>query len=123
MNATLILIAGALALIWLIVHLFVGGRQIARPLLTAPDLAPIVRETQYLCWHFTSVAIAAMAGLNLWAVIADDRAFAVAALILAAGFAVVGIGLVSRLGSRHSDLPQGWLFVPVAVLGLLGLGL
>ncbi|MDX8348072.1 hypothetical protein SLH49_08740 [Cognatiyoonia sp. IB215446] len=117
-----VLSAGFLSSIWLAVHLFVGGRQIATPLL-ASDLAPLVRQTQYLCWHFTSVAIAAMAVLNLWAVITDDPAFALAAFLLAVGFATVGIGLVLRLGARHLDLPQGWLFVPVALLGGLGLWL
>ncbi len=123
MNDILILAAGGLAFVWLGLHLFAGGRQIMTPVLAAPDLDPIIRETQYLCWHFVSVTIALMAGFNLWAVIAADRSFAVAALVLAAGFAAVGIYLVMRLGSRHLDLPQGWLFVPVAVLGAFGLWL
>ena len=79
MNNIYIVAAGLLALVWLTVHIFVGGRQIARPLLTAPDLAPIVRETQYLCWHFTSVAIGSMAGLILWAVFSGQPAYARAA--------------------------------------------
>ena len=121
MNNIYIVAAGLLALVWLTVHIFVGGRQIARPLLTAPDLAPIVRETQYLCWHFTSVAIGSMAGLNLWAVFSGQPAYARAAMVLASGFVVVGIGLVVMRNTRHIDLPQGWLFVPDVLLGGVGM--
>lgn len=113
--------AGMLAAFWLCVHLIAGGRDIAAPLLAAPDLAEDVRETQYLCWHFTSVAIASMAGFFLWAALAADPAYAVAGLVLSGGFAIVGIGLVVARRGKHLVTPQGWLFVPVAALGLAGL--
>ncbi|MEM6409802.1 MAG: hypothetical protein AAF700_15495, partial [Pseudomonadota bacterium] len=61
MENTLFAVAGALAAIWLAVHFFIGGRQIARPLIEAGALPSVVRHTQYLCWHFTTVAIACMA--------------------------------------------------------------
>jgi hypothetical protein len=60
-------------LIWLAVHTFVGGRQIARPLVEAVELPPVVRHTQYLCWHFTTVAIACMAVFFLVAAITGLR--------------------------------------------------
>ena len=53
--------AGAIAGIWLVVHLFLGGREVARPLLASVELDPMVRDVQYLCWHFTSVGIAGIA--------------------------------------------------------------
>lgn len=113
--------AGALAAIWLAVHTFVGGRQIARPLLEATELPPVVRHTQYLCWHFTTVAIAAMAAFFLLAATTGLTAYATSATVLALGFLVVGVGLVFSLGEAHARLPQGWLFLPVAGLGLAGL--
>ncbi len=112
--------AGGLAAIWLIVHTVVGGRQIARPLVEATALSPVVRHTQYLCWHFTTVAIACMAGLFLLAVLSGIAAYATSATLLAAGFFCVGVGLVVALGESHARLPQGWLFLPVAGLGLAG---
>ena len=115
------LAASALATLWLFVHIFLGGRQIARQLLGATDLHPVVRDTQYLCWHFTTVGIAGMAGFNGWAALSGDASFAIAAAALALGFALTGIGLTVRIGARHKDLPQGWLFLPVAALGALGL--
>ncbi|MEM7076554.1 MAG: hypothetical protein AAF484_15795 [Pseudomonadota bacterium] len=113
--------AGALAAIWLAVHTVVGGREIARPLIEAVDLPAVVRHTHYLCWHFTTVTIACMAGLFGIATVTGIAAYAMAATLLAAGFFGVGVGLVVALGEAHARLPQGWLFLPVAGLGLAGL--
>ena len=112
--------AGALAALWFAVHLFVGGRQIARPLVNAASLDPVVRHTQYLCWHFTTVAIAGMAIFFGIAAMSGSIAFATSATLLAAGFFLVGVGLVVSLGESHARLPQGWLFLPVAALGVVG---
>ena len=113
--------AGVLAAFWLCVHLIAGGRDIAAPLLAAPDLAKDVRETQYLCWHFTSVAIGCMSGFFGWAAATMSPQPAIAGTILAAAFTVSGIGLVLMRGGRFAELPQGWLFLPVTVLGLTGI--
>ncbi len=114
-------VAGALSAVWFAVHLFVGGREIARPLLLATALDPVVRHTQYLCWHFTSVTIATIAGFFFWSAYSGVSAFAAAGTVLALGFVVVGVGLVLGLKESHLKLPQGWLFLPVAGLGLYGL--
>lgn len=121
MSDTYFLTAAGLSALWFGVHLVLGGRDIAKPLLAATDLTPVVRDTQYLCWHFTSVAIAAMAGFFLWAGITGENAFAVSGTLLAAGFFLTGTLLTALIGARFKDLPQGWLFLPVAGLGLAGL--
>lgn len=121
MKALLFATAGGLAAIWFSVHLFLGGRQIARPLITATALDPIVRHTQYLCWHFTSVAIACMSAFFVWAAVSGDAIMAIAGTTLALGFFVVGVGVVMSMQEDHTKLPQGWLFLPVALLGIFGL--
>lgn len=113
--------AGGLAAIWLVLHLFTGGPQIARPLMNAMTLEPVARHTMYLCWHFTSAAIACMSVFFGWAAIEGDMSFAIAGTALASGFCVVGIGLVLLMKEKHAELPQGWLFLPVAALGFMGL--
>lgn len=110
--------ASGLSTLWLLIHLFVGGREIARPLLQAARIKPIVRNTQYLCWHFTTVAIACMAGFYAQAVLSGEEAFAIAGTALAIGFFLIGVGLVTAMRANHLTLPQGWLFLPVALLGL-----
>ena len=113
--------ASCLCAIWLAVHLVLGGRDIARPLLDTTALSPVVRDTHYLCWHFTSVAIGCMSGFFGWAAATMSPQPAIAGTILAAAFTVSGIGLVLMRGGRFAELPQGWLFLPVTVLGLTGI--
>ena len=120
MTALMFGAASAVAALWFTIHLVVGGRQIARPLVAAQTLDPVVRHTQYLCWHFTTVAIAAMAAFFGMAAFGGTMTYATAATVLAAGFFFVGVGLVASLGESHARLPQGWLFLPVAALGLVG---
>lgn len=112
--------AGALAAVWFLVHVFIGGREIARPLVQATGLAPQVRHTQYLCWHFTSVGIACMSGLFFASAFGGPSAFATSATLMAAGFCGVGVALVISIGESHARLPQGWLFLPVTALGVIG---
>ncbi len=114
--------AGGLSALWLVVHVIIGGRDIVRPAL-ASGLSPVVRDTLYICWHYTTASIALMAALFIWAGVSPNVTGAAIALALAAAFAIVGIVLVLRQGGRYRDLPQGWLFVPVAVLGGIGLSL
>ncbi|KPP85830.1 MAG: hypothetical protein HLUCCA08_18025 [Rhodobacteraceae bacterium HLUCCA08] len=114
--------AGGLSALWLLVHVFLGGRDIVRPAL-ASGLSPVVRDTLYICWHFTTASIAMMAALFIWAGMSLNVTGATIASVLAAAFSLVGIVLVLRQGGRYRDLPQGWLFVPVALLGGIGLSL
>ena len=121
MSFWFLLTAGILSAVWLMVHLTAGERDVARPLLQSKELDSVVRETQYLCWHFTSLSIACISGFFFWSAMMSNTALAVAGVVLSVGFSVVGIGLVLLRGSKHLELPQGWLFVPVALLGLGGL--
>lgn len=113
--------AAGLAALWLVIHLFAGGRDTARPLLDCTELSPVVRDTLYICWHFVTASLALMAGLFVWAGLSGQNAPALAATALAASFSFVGIGLALRQRANLLEVPQGWLFVPVAGLGCAGL--
>lgn len=113
-------IASGVAGLWLVVHLYLGGKEIAQPLL-ASTLKPIPRDVLYMCWHFVSAGIAAMAlffGLAAWL---GDTSYAVAGTVLAGAFWIIGVAIAIRQGSSHLATPQGWLFLPIAALGLWGL--
>ncbi|GAB5480570.1 MAG: hypothetical protein Pars92KO_03270 [Parasphingorhabdus sp.] len=121
MTSYLYALAAIISAIWFGVHLFMGGREIARPLRQSVELDPLVRDVQYLCWHFTTVSIAAMSLFFFLAYFLGQQPYAVAGTILAAGFTLTGIGLVSAIGQSHRKAPQGWLFAPITLLGLWGL--
>ncbi|KIT16496.1 hypothetical protein [Jannaschia aquimarina] len=112
------LTAGLLTLLWAIVHLFLGGREVARPLREAIDLPELVRATAWMCWHMVTATLFLVAALFLVGGWADRPDLVVAATLLSAGIAVAGILAAPALGVSYRTLPQGWLFVPVSGLGL-----
>ncbi|MEM7644653.1 MAG: hypothetical protein AAF366_19330 [Pseudomonadota bacterium] len=119
-NAWLLGAGLAMALIWAI-HTFLGGRDIARPLVRA-DLEDVVKWTQYYCWHLVTLTLA---GLSL-ALIGgglDARLTGAAGLaaILTTAFGIYGLILPRRVGLAYAVMPQGFLLLPVGLAGLWGL--
>jgi hypothetical protein len=112
-------IAGAISGLWLVVHILLGGKDVERPL-RASALDPVLRDTLHVCWHCVTVTVAIMAALFLFSVVSARSDFAMAGTALAWGYTVVGIGLVPAVGASFRDLPQGWLFLPIALLGTVG---
>jgi len=119
---TFLVIAAGLSLFNLALHVFMGGRSIARPLLEAPGLTDEVRFVQYYCWHLATLGIAFQVGLfAVPSLMPSMEVLAVAGTLFAASFALLGIAMAPALKISYGVLPQGWLFVPVAVCGVLGL--
>ncbi|MEM7220822.1 MAG: hypothetical protein AAF515_20840 [Pseudomonadota bacterium] len=113
--------AAALAAFTLLVHVFGGGRTAAQPLLDS-DLAPEPKYTNYYCWHIVTIVIGFMAvcfALPAAGLASTD--LAAAAVALAALFSVWNIALWWHSGLKVVELPQWVLFLPMAVLGYLGL--
>ena len=113
-------IASGVSALWFGVHLVLGGREVAQPLLVS-TLDPLPRDVLYMCWHFVSAGIGAMAlffGLAAWL---GDTPYAVAGTVLAAAFTIIGVLIATTQGQSHAKMPQGWLFLPIAALGLWGL--
>lgn len=111
--------AGAISAINWSVHTFVGGREIARPLIAASDLAPIPKFTQYFCWHLVTIALAAISLGFLYAAVqpkAQDLGVAVSLLTLS--FGALGLVLPGRVGLTLTEMPQGVLLAPVGLIGL-----
>jgi hypothetical protein len=103
-----------------LVHVALGGRALARPLLASTELHRVVKLTHYYCWHLVSIALALIA-LGLWLAAADPslRPFGVAATLTAALFGLLNVAyaLAFRLGPRR--LPQWILFLAITLPGLL----
>lgn len=122
---TFLAIAAGLSLFNLALHFFMGGRSIARPLLNDQNLTTEVKYVLYYCWHLVTLAIALQAGLfvvaMLYPAMPETNALIIVGTLFAASFAVLGILMAPALRTSYSVLPQGWLFVPVAVCGVVGL--
>lgn len=112
-------VAAALCAVWMGIHVFAGGAEIARPLLRARELASDKTLVLYFCWHMVSIVIGASAlGLAFAAMEPGARSLAIFLGGLNGAFAVLGIVLVPVFGERYVRVPQGWLFLPVAGLVL-----
>jgi hypothetical protein len=116
------LLASALAaLVTFLVHLIVGGREIAAPLMRASGLARIPRLTTYYCWHMVSILLLAMAIALGWAAWHANPPLVLLLVLLAAAFAVLSLGLVVAFRVSPWHLPQWLFFVLIALLGAVGL--
>lgn len=113
--------AGGIAVLWFIVHITMGGKEIARPLRATSGLDPVVRDTLHLCWHFVTITVLLMAAFLVIAAGTGRQDLAIAGAALAWGFTVIGVGIVPAVGARYRDVPQGWLFLPIALLGTAGI--
>ena len=119
-----LIIAGTLSAICFGLHVFMGGREVAAPLLAARDLGKRAKYVQYYCWHLVSISLFLMSVLFFWPAL-FGRAGDLARLgsVMAALFAGWGILLppmMRQAALTYRDLPQGWLFVPIAVVGFWG---
>jgi len=116
--------AGALSFGITLLHLFGGGPTVAAPLLAAKGLNDVVRYLNYYCWHLVSISLALMALAFGWSgFVGSAWELAVLGTIMAAGFCIWGVALVILKRQQFREMPQGWLFLPVALLGFCGFAL
>ena len=104
------------------VHFFLGGKQIARPLLEAKTLPNDVRCVQYFCWHITTLSLLLQAILfGIAAAYPAQLNLAIVAAAFAGSIAALGILMPPALKTGYGTMPQGLLFVPITALGLAGI--
>ena len=114
--------AAAIAAFNTALHFYLGGQQIARPLLDAQSFSDKVKYVQYFCWHIATLTLAFQAVLFVVAAIVPGQpSYAIIGTALAASVGLLGLTLPIGLRVGYRIVPQGWLFVPVAALGIAGL--
>ena len=112
--------AAALTALWFVVHTFVGGAEVAGPLL-ASDLPLAVRAPAWMTWHMVTGTLLLAALLFALAARRRDRGLMLAATAMVGVIALAGIVAAFATGAGLTGLPQGLLFVPPAILGALAL--
>lgn len=114
--------AAAVSVLTCLIHLVLGGREIARPLLAADGLRRVPKYTAYYCWHLVTITLAGLALAFAVAARPDgSRDLALFATGGAALFAAWSLGMIARFRLRPWHFPQWALFLPITALGLAGL--
>lgn len=110
-----------LACLMTVVHIFVGGRLIASPLLES-DLPDLARLTLYLCWHGITIVLAGMAGLFALPLFrGPNREALTLGTGLALSFFVLGWTMIVACSVSPLTLPQWIIFGPMSVCGLMAI--
>lgn len=115
--------SAAIALvITFVVHTFVGGRVVARPLLADRSLPKAAKWLAYYCWHITTVLLAALAAAYGWAAWSGEaRDLAIAITALSALLGALSAGVAVKGGINPLRFPSTSLFAVTACLGAAGL--
>ncbi len=88
MNGTGLVIAGIASILLCGVHVVLGGRECARPLLDAP-LPELTKLPLYACWHAITLHLIGSGGLLIWAGLqADSPSTRAVALLVSASYFV-----------------------------------
>jgi hypothetical protein len=117
-----LLSAGIAALLLDLVHIFLGGREIHRPMVAAhwPEPAKAIWS---VVWHAVT-AVMAFGGLALiGAAFLPSQALALSVLPITLFLATAGLFLfygIARLGTVRT-LPQWVAFLAISALGVVGL--
>ncbi len=115
-------LAACMALAIFAIHTFIGGPEIAGPLMDKSlPLKDVPRYTNYYCWHLVTITLFAQAAGFAWSAMPGNNPdLGVAATILSIGFLLWNIGLNLGWRLRFATAPQWVFFLPLSVLGLIG---
>jgi hypothetical protein len=116
-----LLIAAILSFVTFAVHLFVGGREIATPLLKSdPDQVP--KLTAYYCWHLVTLMLLLMTATFGYAFFFQgNAALVVTMMIFSVGCALLNFGLIVVYRVSPIQLPQWIFFVLISVFAFTSL--
>ena len=115
-------LAAVLAAITTLIHVILGGRYVATPLLATERLHAVPKFTMYYCWHLVTIVLAALA--LAFGLVATGRASRDLALFATAGaalFCLWSLGMIGLFRLRIAHFPQWLLFATITVSGMIGL--
>jgi hypothetical protein len=113
-------IASGLSLFTTLVHIFAGGKSVAKPLLKSA-LSAEPKFTNYYCWHMVSIVLLSISivfYLAARAYVSLDLSQYITVLVFL--FSLWSIILTVWKKQKFLVLPQWILFLPIAVCGYMG---
>lgn len=121
MSPVLIGAAAFVAAITFYVHLVVGGKRVAAPLLADRSLPPASKWLNYYCWHVTTVLIAFLCAGFTWLAVFPDTPSLAFLGALTATLSALSAGVAMKAGIHPARFPSTWLFATLAGVSALAL--
>jgi hypothetical protein len=114
--------AAIVSLMTFLAHLFWGGHEVAKPLLNTLEIQEVVKLTTYYCWHIVTILLFVMTCVYAYiALLQLDIPLTISITSIAGACALLNIGLIVVRKLKPLDYPQWVFFVPITLLGVLGL--
>jgi hypothetical protein len=114
--------ATAISIVTFLVHTFLGGPRVAKPLLESSYLPIASKWLNYYCWHVTTVLTFTMGGGYAYVALHPDRPELVVFLTIVTGsLSILSAAVALKGGINPFRFPSTSLFFLVFLLGLIGL--
>ena len=114
--------AVVMSVVTFIVHTFIGGPRVAKPLLENEDLPKASKWLNYYTWHITTIFTFLMGGAYAYVALHPDRPELVVFLtILTGSFSLLSIAVALKGNINPFRVPSTSLFAIVCLLGLASL--
>ena len=114
--------ATVMSVITFLVHTFIGGPRVAKPLLANTDLPIASKWLNYYCWHVTTILTFTMGGGYAYVALNPDRPeLAVFLTIVTAASSLLSAAVARKGNINPFRFPSTSLFAAVSMLGLAGL--
>ncbi len=111
----IILLAAGLMSVTVLIHVFMGGREVMRPL-RASSLPPLVRAVMDVVWHMVTIVLIFLAAGLFWLAWHDNPALLWVVCAIQVGFA--GLFIWYGITQLHSlwQMPQWIIFLGIPAL-------
>jgi hypothetical protein len=114
-------IATAASVTTLIVHTFVGGARVARPLLADETLPRAAKWLAYYCWHIVTLLLLYMSvAFGLVAARLAPKELAIFIAVNAASFSVLSAVVALKGSIAPYRFPSTSLFLIIAIAAVAG---
>ncbi len=110
--------ATAMGVVTFVVHTFVGGKVVAKPLLADRSLPKASKWLNYYCWHITTVMIAFIAIAFAWLAVTPGQTPMIILLsALTASVSILSVFVALKGGINPLRFPSTSLFASVSAFG------
>jgi len=114
--------ATIMSIVTFIIHTFLGGPRVAKPLLENNDLSKASKWLNYYTWHITTIFTLLMSGGYSYVALYPDRPELVVFLTISTGaFSLLSIAVALKGNINPLRFPSTSLFAIVCLLGLASL--